>query len=63
MFEPMKEFLFPIKENYDAIAYKYTLDNCVLPSFWEQFGEDPHMSVKVRFPQTLGHTVHNKSLN
>ncbi|XP_053090064.1 mRNA N(3)-methylcytidine methyltransferase METTL8 isoform X2 [Pangasianodon hypophthalmus] len=46
--------LAPEKGNLKVTANKDNLDNCVLPTLWQQFGEEPHMGVMVRCPQTFG---------
>lgn len=35
--------LLPGKRNCNDTAYKVIIDNCALPTLWEQFGKDPHM--------------------
>lgn len=37
---------------YDDILYNYT---SALPTMWQQLGEEPHLDVKVRCPQTFDH--------
>lgn len=38
------------------------LDNFVLPTLWQQFGEGPYMGVMVRYAQTFGHSA-NYTIN
>lgn len=33
--------LVPVKGNVNATLYKDIIDNCVLPTRWQQFGEGP----------------------
>lgn len=46
-------FLVPVKGNPNVTAYKDILDNYVLLSLWQQFGEGLHLGVVVRCPYIL----------
>lgn len=45
-----------LKGNCNAAAGYYTND--VLPTLWQQFGEEAHTHTLVRYPQTFGRTTH-----
>lgn len=42
--------LVPVKEILNATTCKDIIDNCVLPTVWQQFVEGSHMGVKVKCP-------------
>lgn len=44
-----------MKGNCNITSYDAILDICVLSTLCQQFGEDPHMALMTRFPQTFGH--------
>ncbi|KAF7657832.1 hypothetical protein LDENG_00021890 [Lucifuga dentata] len=35
--------LDPVRAHLNAAAYKHILDNNVLPTLWQQFGEEPFL--------------------
>lgn len=41
----------------NVTKYKYILDNCMLPTLWQQSEEAPHVDVTVRRAHTFGHIV------
>lgn len=47
--------LITVKVNFKSTAYKDILDYSVLLTLWQHFGENPHMGVIARCPQTFGH--------
>lgn len=46
-----------VNGNCHATAYKDPLNNSVLPNWWQQFLEGPHMGLMVRC-QTFGHIMY-----